>query len=321
MRLSFATIITRALLALSLVGCGSDPAAPLRIGTSVWPGYEPLYLARELGYLDPKSVRLAEYPSLGEVTRAFKNQAIEAAALTFDEVLLLAQDGFNPRVTLVMDISFGADAILGRAELRTVKDLAGRPMAVDTRTVGAYVLARALMLNGLKPSDVNIVHVEHDEHEAALKEGRVDAVVNFEPLRSQLLAEGASLLFDSSQIPGEIVDVLAFEAAYLEKNPAVVKEVLRGWFRAIEYMQTHPQDASARMAQREQITGAQFLESLKGLKIPSRVQNLQLLGGQHPLLASSGRRLMQVMLDQRLLNTAPDVQAILAPGPLEDLSP
>ena len=321
MRKGLATILTPVLLALSLAGCGVEPAPPLRIGTNVWPGYEPLYLARELGYLDPRSVHLVEYPSANEVIRAFRNHAIEAVALTFDEVLLLTQDGFKPRVVLVMDISHGGDAILGRPELRTVKDLAGRSVAVDTGAVGAYVLTRALMLNGLKPSDVTIVHMEQHEHGAAFKEGRVDAVVNMDPVCSELLAGGASLLFDSAQIPGEIVDVLAVEAAYLEKNPTLVEEVLRGWFRAIDYMKKDPQDASARMAQREQLTGAQFLESLKGLKIPSRADNLELLSGQHPPLAGSGRRLMQVMLDQRLLKTASDVEAIIAAGPLEDLSP
>ena len=86
-------------------------------------------------------------------------------------------------------------------------------------------------------------------------------------------------------------------------------------------MQNNPQDASARMAQREQITGDQFLESLKGLRIPTRAQNLRLLSGRHPPLARSGQRLMQVMLDQRLLKIGSDVDAIIAPGPLEDLSP
>lgn len=321
MRLGLATIVAPVLLAFGLVGCGGDPVAPLRVGTLVWPGYEPLYLARELGYLDSKSVRLVEYPSSSEVTRAFRNQAIEAAALTFDEVLLLAQDGFQPRVVLVMDFSYGGDAILGRPGLRTMKDLAGRRVAVDTETVGAYVLTRALMLNGLEANDITIVHVEYDGHAAAFKEGRADAVVNAEPLRSQLLAEGASLLFDSTQIPGEIVDVLAVEATYLEKNPAVVKDVLHDWFRATEYMRTHRQEASARMAKREQITGSQFLAALQGLIIPTHAQNLQLLSGQHPLLASSGQRLMQVMLDQRLLKAASDVEAIIAPGPIEALSP
>ncbi|MGH8658691.1 MAG: ABC transporter substrate-binding protein [Gammaproteobacteria bacterium] len=321
MPLSLTGIVSCVLLALSLVGCGGDPVAPLRIGTIVWPGYEPLYLAQELGYLDAKSVRLVEYPSASEVTRAFRNQAIEATALTFDEVLLLAQDGFKPRVVLLMDISHGGDAILGRPDLRTVKDLAGRRVAVDTETVGAYVLIRALMLNGMKSSDINIVHVRADELKVAFKEGRVDAVVNFEPVRSHLLAGGASLLFDSSQIPGEIMDVLTVDAVYLDQNVAVVQEVLRGWFRATEYIKNDPQYASAIMARREQVTGAQFLESLKGLKIPTREENLKLLSGQHPPLASLGRRVMQVMLDQRLLKIASDVDVIIAPSPLEDLSP
>jgi NitT/TauT family transport system substrate-binding protein len=74
------------------------------------------------------------------------------------------------------------------------------------------------------------------------------------------------------------------------------------------------------MGKREHITGTQFSESLKGLNILTHAQNLRLLRGPRPLLASSGRRLMQVMLDQRLLKAASDVQAIIAPGPREPFS-
>ena len=52
---------------LACVGCTPDPEPILRVGTNVWPGYEPLYLARDLGYLD-ESIRLVEYSS--EIGRA-----------------------------------------------------------------------------------------------------------------------------------------------------------------------------------------------------------------------------------------------------------
>ncbi|MEO8040925.1 MAG: hypothetical protein ABI794_19310, partial [Betaproteobacteria bacterium] len=78
------SIITRLLgtfagvaLALAMTGCGRDPEPVLRIGTNVWIGSEPLYLARELGHLKPDAVQLVEYPSASEVLRAFRNQAID----------------------------------------------------------------------------------------------------------------------------------------------------------------------------------------------------------------------------------------------------
>ena len=67
-----------------------EPEAALRIGTNVWIGSEPLYLARELGRLDPTAVQLVEYPSASEVLRAFRNQAIDGMVISLDELFGLA---------------------------------------------------------------------------------------------------------------------------------------------------------------------------------------------------------------------------------------
>ena len=251
-----------ALILHSFIGCAEKPSPPLRIGTNVWPGYEPLYLARDLAYLNPKTVHLVEYPSSSEVIRAFRNHAIDGAALTLDEVFLLAEDGFEPKVILIMDISNGGDVIVGRPGLETVMDLRERRIAVESTALGAYVLSRALALNGLKVSDVEVIHLEVSEHASAFKSGRVDAAVTFEPVRSELLTSGASILFDSAQIPGEIVDVLVIRKAYLDENSRKVNELLNGWFRAVAYLNKNPRDAAAKMAMREQINADQFLKSL-----------------------------------------------------------
>jgi NitT/TauT family transport system substrate-binding protein len=47
-------------LVLPLLGCMRQPEAALRIGTNVWIGSEPLYLARDLGHLDSGKVQLVE---------------------------------------------------------------------------------------------------------------------------------------------------------------------------------------------------------------------------------------------------------------------
>jgi NitT/TauT family transport system substrate-binding protein len=306
-------------LFLALAGCVRNPEPALRIGTNVWIGGEPLYLARELGELRPEAVQLVEYPSASEVLRAFRNSAIDGMVVSLDELLGLASDGLQPRIVLVIDVSHGADAVVGRAGMRSMSDLKGRRVAVESGALGAYVLSRALALSAMRASDVNVVHLESNEQPSAFEKGEVDGAVTFDPYRAQLLRAGAATLFDSTRIPGEIVDVVAVRASVIDRQPKAVHALLAGWFSATDYLKREPADAARRMGIRQQVTGEQFLESLQGLRIPTREENLRLLGGTQPELATSGRRLMTMMLEAKLLRAAVDVNAVLAPRPLENL--
>lgn len=308
-------------LVLLLAGCSREPESPLRIGTNVWIGSEPLYLARDLGYLSPKAVQLLEYPSASEVLRAFRNQAIDGMVISLDELFGLAVEGMDPRAILVVDVSHGADAIVGRADIASMKDLQGRRVAVESGALGAFVLSRALTLNGMKASDVTVVRMESNEHPEAFEQGRVDAAVTFDPYRAQLLRHGGRMLFDSTQIPGEIVDLVVVRRSVLDQQSRATQALLGGWFKAIDYLDRDPADAARRMGIRQQTSGEQFLVGLQGLHIPSRDENLKMIGGRSPELVPAGRRLMQMMLDAKLLPAGLQIEEILAPAPLESLPP
>lgn len=314
-------LLTCAALLAALSGCIREPEPALRIGTNVWIGSEPLYLARELGHLDLGAVQLVEYPSASEVLRAYRNQAIDGMVISLDELFSLAVDGLQPRAILVVDVSHGADAVVGRRGMRSMHDLKGRPVAVESGALGAFVLSRALALNGMQPADVRVVHLESNEQPGAFEKGQIDGAVTFDPYRVQLLRSGATTLFDSTQIPGEIVDLVAVRASVLEKQPNAVRALLSGWFAALEYMKLDPKDAARRMGIRQQTSGEQFLAALRGLHIPSREQNLRMLGGAAPELSLTGRRLMTLMLDSKLLRDKLEIETLLAPGPLANLPP
>jgi NitT/TauT family transport system substrate-binding protein len=308
-------------LLLALAGRTREPEPVLRIGTNVWIGSEPLYLARELGRLDPKAVQLVEYPSASEVLRAFRNQAIDGMVISLDELFGLAADGLQPKIVLVVDVSHGADAVVGRPGMRTMNDLKGRPVAVESNALGAFVLSRALALSNMRASDVEVVHLESNEQPGAFRDGRVDGAVTFDPYRSQLLQAGATTLFDSTRIPGEIVDLLAVRAGALDRQPRAIQALLGGWFHAIDHLRREPADAARRMGIRQQTSGEQFAEALKGLHIPSREENLRMLGGRSPELAVTGRRLRALMLEAKLLRAAVHIEEVLAPQPLASLPP
>lgn len=284
-----------------LSGCGKSPLAPIRIGTNVWPGYEPLYLARNLGCYDHKPIRLVEFSSASEVLRAFRNGALDGVALTMDEVLLLASEGFEPRIILVLDFSHGSDMVIGQPGLEQLTDIRGRRIGVESSALGAYVLSRVLTITKIPLSDVRIVPLEASEHEKAFKDGAVDAVITFQPVAGRLLAGGAKRLFDSTEIPGEIVDVLVVRQDILEKRKADWVDVVRGWQRALDYMQRQPEDAAARMAPREGISPAEFRQALAGLRIPDEKENQALLTQRSQTLVTTLRALSSTMVENKLL--------------------
>lgn len=70
--------------AMSLQGC--EQSRPLRVAAHVWPGYELMYLAEELGWLDPHQVELVPTAFASESLEALIAGDVDAAALTLEEV-------------------------------------------------------------------------------------------------------------------------------------------------------------------------------------------------------------------------------------------
>lgn len=294
-------VLACGIVALMAASCVRTPEPAMRIGTDVWPGYEPLFLARHEGLLEDGEFRLVEFSNSSAVGRGFRNDTLEAACLTMDEVFYLVENGRKPVILLVLDESHGADALLARPEIKSLADLKGKRIAVEISAVETYTLTRALQHANLTVNDVTPVYLPMDKHIAAYESGEVDAVVTFEPTRSRLLAAGAKDLFNSSMIPGEIVDVLVVRRDYLEKYPERARALRKAWFAALAKMKASPEESARVMGVREQVGASAFQESLGGLHFPSEQENRAMLGGEHPGLMASAERLKQVMLDAKLL--------------------
>lgn len=306
-------VILFALPALLWVACSPTSQPPLRVATNVWSGYETLYLARSLGLYDPAHIRLVEMTSAGEVSYALRNSTVEAGALTLDEALSLMQDGMDLRVVLVMDVSHGADALLARDDIEQLQDLRGKRVGVETGAVGAMMLDAALQAGRLRATDIKMVPLPPNALLAAWRDGRVDAVVTFNPLRTQLLAQGAHSLFDSSQIPGRIIDVLVVRGDVFDSRPGVLKELLLGYFAALAHLQQNPQDAATRMAPRLGVTPEQVPLQFSGLELPGLQENRNWLSGPAPAIKAVAADLGSVMLQRHLLRHPVNIDRLAAP--------
>lgn len=295
-----------------LAACDDSPEEPLRLGTNVWPGYEPLYLARDLGYLGGQSVTLVEYPSASEVMRAFRNRSLEVAALTLDEALLLREADLPLKIFLVTDVSHGADVILAQPGIDSMDQLRGRRIGVETSALGALMLTRALDQHDLHIDDVEVIDLEVSEHETAFIEGRVDAVVTFEPVRSRLIERAGALeVFSSREIPNEVVDVLVIHEDALQRAPETVQALTRAWFQALDYMQASPQRSAYLMAERLKLSPDDVLASYDGLVLPGRHQNRTMLHTESGTLYPTIERVESILLEWKLLEAPIDPQGLL----------
>jgi len=275
------------------------------VGTVPWAGSEPLFLARQQALFPSEHIRLVEFLNSAEMIRAYRNGAIDAMAVSLEEVLRLDALEQEPQVVLVIDASHGADCVVARPEVKTIAGLEGRRVALEDMALGLHMLSRALERAGLKLEDVQRVPARLDIHEEIYRRGEVDAVVTFEPTCQRLVEAGAHVLFDSTLIPREILDVLAVRKSYLEAHPERIDLLLRGWFAALDYQRAHPDEALRQMAPRLGLDVRQLRAALAGVRLLDAEAQRELLTGTQPRLLESLRRLRAVMERERLLPSRP----------------
>lgn len=300
------------MVALLLAGCVDEPAPRLRVGTFQRPGFEPLFLARSLGYFDERRIQLVEFPSAAEMLFAYRNRVIDAATVTTDDVLRLAADGRSERVVLVLGVSNGADAVLAKPPTTSAADLKGHKIAVESNSLGSYVLARALDSAGLTLADVQLISGRIDRHDRELTVGTADVVVTYEPFLSRILRRGTTSVFDSAKMPGEIAEVLVVPAQLAAQPPAALSELKTAWFRALEYLAAQPDDAIQRMAPREAITPAQFRQSLDLVRFADLAENRRLLAAPTATLPAQMQKMADFMVRAKMLPQTVDTAALVS---------
>ena len=178
---------------------------------------------------------------------------------------------------------------------------------------GAHMMIRTLDFAAMATQDLAVVPAPQYFYEVTFPEGRVDTKVTFEPRRSRLVAAGVHPLLDSAQVPGEIGDVLLGRSGLAEANGQAVASLVRGWFRALDYLKQNRADAAWRSAGRYHVRPEACRESLKRLELPGCRPKLRRLGGATNHLCTRLRRLSSVMIGHkhRLLTRQPDVTSLM----------
>ena len=153
-----------------------------------------------------------------------------------DALSIPAGGGVDTTALIIGDFSSGNDAVLLKTpgELSAIKD---QKVNLVELSVSHYLLARALDSAGLTEKDITVVNTSDADMVAAYETPDVTAVVTWNPLVSTILETGnATKVFDSSQIPGEIIDIMMVNTGTLKDNPDFGKALVGAWYEMMGVM-------------------------------------------------------------------------------------
>jgi NitT/TauT family transport system substrate-binding protein len=177
---------------------------------------------------------------------AFVAKNIDAVTMTNMEALdMPAAAGIDTTAIILGDYSNGNDAVLARNGV-TLKTLAGKRLLLVEKTVSQYLFERAMVINGLENQigKVKLVNTsDSDIAGAFISDPSQEAVVTWKPLVSQISkTKGVSMLFNSSQIPGEILDLLVVRTEVLntQAGQQFAKAITGAWYETMEQMSKSP---------------------------------------------------------------------------------
>jgi len=153
-----------------------------------------------------------------------------------DALTIPAAGGVDTSLIIIGDFSNGNDGIVLKKG-KTLTDIKGRRVNMVELSVSHYMLARALTTVKLKESDIKVVNTSDADIVGAFKSPDSTAVVTWNPMLMEVTAEpDTTLVYDSSKIPGEIIDAMGVNTATLKDNPDFGKALVGIWFETIALM-------------------------------------------------------------------------------------
>lgn len=306
-----------ALVALAgcLAGCLEVPMPPARLGINAWVGYDPLVLARDRRLFDGSLLQVVELATGAETQRHLRNNLLDAGALTFDEVLRMRDNGLDLRIVALLDASRGGDVVMAAPRIRQPGDLLGQAIAVEDSSVGTLMLHRLLEAAGLSLADVRPLNIEATLHLQALKAGQVAAAISYQPLAGPMAAAGFHPVFDSRQIPGQVLDVLAVRHDVLQSRPAAVDAMLQAWQRGLALLMLDPAGAAEALSVGTDLNAAEYRTVMGGLQFFAPDESLAALSDLASPVLQGARDVGRLMARLGLIRAEPDWDRLIDTGP------
>ena len=307
----FLTVLATAALTTLAPGAFAQETK-VAIGISGWTGFAPLTLAKEAGLYKKHGldVSLKKIPQKDRHL-AIASGDIQCAATTVETWIVWNANGVPTTQIFQLDKSFGADGMVVKAGIDSIKDLKGKTVAASAPGTAPYfTLAWMLRENGLTLKDVKIVNLEPQAAANAMIAGTtgVDAAMTYEPFLGAVRAkpEAGRILATTLDYP-MIMDTFGCTPKFLAENPKAAKALADAYFDALAMIRAEPKKSFEIMGADVKQTGEQFEASQKFLRWQDREANLKFFAGEH---AAFSKKAAEILMEAGIIKSLPDMSGL-----------
>lgn len=239
-------IFARILLtsALGMVAAGPLTAAQaagttVTFGMSSWIGFAPLFVASKKKFFGDYPIKFVHMDN--GINAALISGAIDTADISMNEAINDHVKGFPVKIVMPIDYSNGADAIVAKTSIKSVPDLRGKTIPLNTASYSELLLSYALHKSKLSLSDVKQTNMPAADVPAALLGGHAEAGVTWAPNISMITAHKKfHVLYTSADAPGLITDNFAVKTGFLKEHPQAMPAIIKGFLQGSAYIRSHP---------------------------------------------------------------------------------
>lgn len=250
-KFSFSKILSAT--ALCLCASFSSAAEPFKVCWSIYVGWMPWDYADEQKIVEKWAkkygieIDVVQINDYVESINQYTAGQFDGCVMTnMDALTIPAAGGVDSTALIMGDFSNGNDGVVLKGKNKTLKDIKGQNVNLVELSVSHYLLARGLETVGMKESDVKVVNTSDADMVAVYGTKDVTSVVTWNPLLGEILSQNnGTKVFDSSQIPGEIMDLMIVNTETLKKNPALGKALVGAWYEIMSTMNASDKNAIA----------------------------------------------------------------------------
>ena len=227
-----------------------------KLAWSIYVGWMPWGYAADAGIVKKwadkfgLTIEVTQFNDYVESLNQYTAGAYDAVTVTnMDALSIPAAGGVDTTAVIVGDFSAGNDAVFIKGA-GGLADIKGRSVNLVEFSVSHYLLARGLESVGLSEADVTVVNTADPDMVGAFQTPDVTAMVTWNPMVAEIeKLPDATKVFDSAQIPGEIIDLMVASTDALAANPDFGKALAGIWYETVTLMVSDtPEGAAARAA-------------------------------------------------------------------------